>query len=244
MSKTSLLASAAVLAALIDPAAAADLGRVATKAPPPPPYTLIDPWTGFYIGGAIGYGWNRGAGDGFCNVGACGTTSFATSPQGVVGGGHAGVGGRFANNWYIGGEVAAGIGTLDGTAQNPGFIGNINSKTNALFSVSGRLGYILTPNIMAYGRLGWAWANSEFTVTGTDGSQFSTKPTVDGALVGAGVDFALTQNWIVGFEYQHYFLSDINTTTTGIIAGAVPVTLSAHVDNHIDTVLGRLSYKF
>jgi outer membrane immunogenic protein len=205
-----------------------------------------DPWSGFYIGGAIGYGWNNGDGTGTgTTILGSGSTAFSTSPQGLVGGLHAGIGSHFGGNWYIGGEVAGGIGTLDGTAQNPGFIGNINSKTNALVSVSGRIGYILTPNMMVYARGGWAWANSEFSITGTDGSQFSIKPTVNGAMAGFGTEYALTRNWIAGLEYQHYFLSDMNMSTTGVILNTgLPVALSGKVDNHIDTVLGRLSYKF
>ena len=228
---------------------AADLSRAAPlKAPDAVAYG--DPWSGFYIGGAFGYGWNNGDGAGsattFGNIPA-GATAFSTSPQGFVGGVHAGIMGHLAPSWILGGEAAGGIGTLDGTAQNPGFIGNINSKTNALFSVSGRIGYLLTPSVMLYGRGGWAWASDEFTVTATDGSKFSTKPVANGALLGAGVDYALTANWLVGFEYQHYFLSDINATTSGVLvnnAGPLPVTLSAHVDNHVDVVLGRLTYKF
>jgi outer membrane immunogenic protein len=235
-----------LLASLLSTSAfAADLP---TRAPLKAPAieTYVDPWTGFYIGGAVGYGWNNGDGVGSgTTIFGSGSTAFSTSPQGFVGGLHAGVGGRIASNWYIGGELAGGIGTLDGTAQDPGFIGNINSKTNALVSVSGRLGYILTPNMMVYGRGGWAWASDEFTVTFTDGSKFSTKPVANGAMAGAGVDYALSKNWIVGLEYQHYFLSNTNASTMGVILNTgVPVALSAHVDNHIDTVLGRLSYKF
>lgn len=226
------------------PAVGADLRIPAKAAPLEVPYG--DPWSGFYIGGAVGYGWNNGDGTGSgTSIFGTSSTAFSTSPQGFVGGLHAGVNGHLAQSWVLGGEIAGGIGTLTGTAQNPGFIGDINSKTNSLVSVSGRLGYLLSPNIMLYGRGGWAWAGEEFTVTGTDGSKFTTKPIANGALAGAGVDFALTRNWIVGLEYQHYFLSQINASTTGVLLNTgVPVALSAHVDNHIDTILGRLTYTF
>src|SRR5712691_1154190 len=79
----------------------------AYKAPPAEIYG--DPWTGFYAGGAIGYGWDRGSGTGSTMTGfGTGESSFATSPQGVVGGLHLGLGTRFGGNWYIGGEVAGG----------------------------------------------------------------------------------------------------------------------------------------
>jgi outer membrane immunogenic protein len=202
------------------------------------------PWDGgLYAGGAIGYGWIKGSGNGSaCNEG-CVVDSFETSPQGVVGGGHIGVGGRFGGNWYGGLEGAFGIGNVDGTAQNPGFIGNINSKTHTLFSVSGRLGYIIVPNIMLYGGAGWAWAGEEFSVTGTDGSKFTTKPVADGAMVRFGVEYALNRNWTIGLEGQHYFLKDINAATTAFL-GTVPVTVSAKVNTEVTAAIFRLNYNF
>jgi len=232
---------------LVSPAMAADMAKpLPVKALPAD--TTYDPWTGFYIGGAVGYGWDRGAGNGAAaTAGGAGESSFATSPQGFVGGLHLGVGTRFAGNWYAGLEGAGGIGTLDGTPQNPGLAFNVNSKNHWLVSISGRLGYILTQNMMVYGRGGWGWAGSEFTANDIFGNTFSTKPVLDGPLLGGGVEVALTPNWLVGLEYQHYFLGDINATTGGVVVtpnGNVPAVFSARVSNNIDTVLGRLTYKF
>lgn len=223
---------------------AADLPvRSINKAPEAQFYA--SPWDGFYVGGAIGYGWIKGSGNGSaCNEAGCLVNSFETSPQGVVGGGHIGLGGRFAGNWYVGGEGAFGIGNVDGTAQNPGFIGNINSKTHTLFSVSGRIGYIILPNVMIYGGAGWAWAGDEFSVTGTDGSKFTTKPVVDGAMVKAGLEYALDRNWTIGAEWQHYFMKNINAATTATIGPGIPVTVSAKVDTEVDAALLRLNYHF
>src|SRR5258708_3333267 len=106
----SLIIAAALLAPI--GAQAADLKippQAAYKAPPIESY--VDPWTGFYIGGAIGYGWNRGAGIASATTeSGTGESSFATSPQGVVGGLHLGLGTRFGGNFYIGAEIAGGIG--------------------------------------------------------------------------------------------------------------------------------------
>jgi outer membrane immunogenic protein len=210
---------------------AADMAASINKAPvASAPYG--DPWSGFYIGGAVGYGWIRGTGT-FSESEA--SSSFGTSPQGLVGGLHLGTGTRIGGNVYVGAEVAGGVGTLDGTAQNPGFIGNANSKNHWLMSVSGRLGYIVAPNAMVYARGGWAWAGSEFTLNSGPLS-ISTSPTLNGGLLAGGIEVALTPNWIAGLEYQHYFLNDINLP--------IAVGLSARVNDNIDVALARLSYKF
>jgi outer membrane immunogenic protein len=245
--KKYLLATVAVLFAVTS-AQATDLGvrGPINKAPESLPYG--DPWTGFYAGGAVGYGWDRGEGTGSATTRfGAGEAPFATSPQGVVGGLHLGLGTRFGGNWYLGGEVAGGIGSIDGTPQDPGLFLKVNSKTHWLGSVSGRLGYIIVPNVMVYGRGGWAWAGAEFTAADAFGGIVSTKPVLSGPMAGAGVEAALTHNWIVGVEYQHYFLGDINKTAAGSITNGevtLPAVFTARVSNNIDTVLARLSYHF
>ena len=57
-----LFGTVAAIAVGAAPAAAADLGRVPVKAPVMAPVAVYN-WTGFYIGGNVGYSWGRGSGD-------------------------------------------------------------------------------------------------------------------------------------------------------------------------------------
>lgn len=61
--KKILLAGACVGLVAYAPAHAADLTqRPVYRAPPPPQAILVSPvynWTGFYIGGNVGYGWSH-----------------------------------------------------------------------------------------------------------------------------------------------------------------------------------------
>jgi|SRR5882762_7174872 len=215
---------------------------LATKAPPAEVYMSY--WDGFYIGAHGGVGWDRGAGtasDPF------GTMGFDTAPFGAIGGLHAGLGSRFGGNFYLALEGDGDIATMDGTVQNPGFIGNINSKSRWLASLRGRFGFILAPNLMAYGTAGWGWSGTEFTVTGTDGSKFSTSPTLNGAVAGAGLEYALTPNWGLRVEYLHYFLGDLHAATTGVICngectGVIPI--GADVKHNVAAARAGISYKF
>ncbi|HEX9613623.1 MAG TPA: outer membrane beta-barrel protein [Candidatus Bathyarchaeia archaeon] len=228
---------------LVTPAIGADLY---TKAPPAP-LGYGDPWNGFYVGINGGYGFERGAGSGqttnfLHNIG----TDFATSPQGFVGGLHVGYMWHLPGSGFVFGVEGDGdIATLDGTQQNPGFIGNVNSKNRWLASFRGRLGYILVPNVLAYGTGGYGWGSADFTVTGTDGSQVNFKPTLGGAVLGGGIEIALTPSLLARVEYLHYFLNDINGSFSGKL---MPIGVSAnmifHADDNVSLIRGGLSYKF
>ena len=106
MLRQTLLASAGTIA-LASAAFAADLP---SRAPPPVyiPPTPIFSWTGFYVGGQVGYGWGTQK----ANVSLPnGNTIYNSySAEGVIGGGHVGYNYQ-ANQWVIGLE-----GSVDGTS--------------------------------------------------------------------------------------------------------------------------------
>lgn len=85
------LSTSALIAMTVYGAGAADIARPVYKAPPP--VAAIYNWTGFYVGGNIGWGWSNGDGDILIN-GIPGTVSG--SGDGFLGGVQAGY------NWQNG----------------------------------------------------------------------------------------------------------------------------------------------
>jgi outer membrane immunogenic protein len=90
-----ILVGAAAIASLVTTTAlAADLpAKVYTKAPPPP--VVVYDWTGFYIGGNIGYSWGRSSTTQSFTDGPTGTALLAAfaskfNLDGVIGGGQIG----------------------------------------------------------------------------------------------------------------------------------------------------------
>jgi len=105
---------AAIITLIGAPALAADM---AVKAPPAP-VAAIAPygWTGFYIGGNVGYGWgdssysfsaDNGAGQGLLNTGISGITPQSGSfrAKGIVGGAQLGYNWQFDRVWLAGIEA-------------------------------------------------------------------------------------------------------------------------------------------
>jgi len=201
---------AAILTAFSLPALAADL-RV-----PPPAYKaplavpLLDPWTGWYVGAHIGYGWNsenNAAAFEFIPIG-----TLVNTPQGVLGGFQGGYGMRIASFLYGGIEVDGTAADLTVTSSMPGLI-TMSSKNTWMASIRPEVG-VIVGNAVLFGTAGWGWGGGEFTIndfsTGTQLANTST--TRNGLVWGGGIKFALSPQWILGVKYLQYDLGSFNTT--------------------------------
>lgn len=214
MKLRSLLLSTVVVGSACNAALAADLPS--RRAPPvfvPPPVFV---WTGFYLGAYAG-----GHFGGTNNIG--GVVDLKKS--GFVAGGLAGFNWQF-NQIVLGGEGEAGYADYNKT------FGPISTKTDVSGRIRGRLGYALGPigfgqAAMIYAAGGASFLPIRFTVGGAGLTLDRT-----GFNVGAGVEVAVTPNWIVRAEYIY---DDYGTKNLG---GLLPVKTT---DN---TVRGAIEYKF
>ena len=208
-----LLLAAAAVAAMIGANAvvAADLGAPPprpVKAPVyvPPPFS----WTGFYLGGNIGGAWaQHNVTDSLYGL----SFDTGTSNGVFIGGGQ--VGFNYQAGWFVGGIE----GDFDWAANN-----NNNNAVGIVLPVSAgghtiavithdrwistlaaRLG-VAYNNWLFYGKVGGGWVgNNGFTVADlTTGNSISIgSNTRSGWLAGAGVEWAVTNNWTVKVEYDY-----------------------------------------
>jgi outer membrane immunogenic protein len=210
-------------------------------------------WTGWYIGGNIGAGWGENAdavatpGPGV-NFGA-GPTSANSTPGGVIGGGQVGYDWQVNRSWVFGLVADFQGADIRGSSSGPG-PGNgcapsvcATEDLRFLGTARGRLGWT-AGNWLLYGTGGVAYgsvnstenfSNLIFPITG------SRSETRVGWTGGVGVNYAMTQNWVVGLEYLHYDLG--TTSVTGTDASG---KFSATVDQKVggDIVRGVINYKF
>jgi outer membrane immunogenic protein len=203
MKKLSLgtAAFAAVIAA--NAAFAADLpARPAYKAPIMAPVAFS--WTGCYIGADVGYAWGRDRDTETFN-GA--VTRFSpgsdATPNGVKAGGYVGC------NWQVQGPFVLG---LEGDGEWSNLTGSTNFANTADFyetriqgqgSVRGRIGYAVD-RVLFYATGGVAFAGvTEHDVAPGAGLFEDHSTTRVGWTVGAGVDYAFTNNLIGRVEYRY-----------------------------------------
>ncbi|ABD86470.1 outer membrane protein [Rhodopseudomonas palustris] len=190
MSKIAI-ATAAVLAAGLSSAQAADLPYGGSRAP----YTVYQPlnahsWAGPYLGGNLGYAW----GD---------VHNSATEPSGVAGGVQAGY------NWQSGQFVYGLEGDIAITGADDTFASW--KFSNPWFgTVRGRAGYSFD-NLLVYATGGLAFGELK-------GERFgqSNSSTNAGWTIGAGAEFGLNQNWSAKVEYLYVDLGGSNFSITGV----------------------------
>ena len=254
------IAAASMVVAFTQIASAADLGRPVYKAPPPPAPVPVYSWTGFYIGGNVGYSASDNAHssttflDGTDTIGS----PFTLAPSGWLGGVQGGYNWQFSPHGVLGLE-----GDWQWTSQNDSVCGLISFCDDGIegsFNISTKLQWIATVRA----RLGWAQDHWLYYVTGgvAWGQDHTTIGTVcpdgcgptiftvsnttttftntrDGWVVGGGIEVALTDNWTSKVEYLHVDLGTLNNT---LITGPYTITLSSPIRDNIFRV--GLNYKF
>jgi outer membrane immunogenic protein len=209
----------------------------ATPAPKPHSGSSSFRWTGFYVGGHIGYGM------GSANMTVAPLPSAATfvnlaptqlhpDPSGMIEGFQGGF------NWQrgpvvFGAEVDHSFTGMKGTKiispiiQNngtvfPGAGNNLTSSqaTDWVGSVRARLGVTPIPRLLLYGTGGAAYghvtffANTDFKPVGTENYPAFIEKNKRGWIGGAGVELGLATHFTARFEYLYYDLGNEEFTAS------------------------------
>jgi len=250
MIHSKLIAAAAFTAALgAGAASAADLAaRPYTKAP-----AFVDSiynWGGFYIGGHIGGATTNEEWVNSANTTAFGDLSpgqgFRQRGTGVFGGGQMGY------NWQASNYVFGLEGTISGLDNKGTVLNNVfglglddrfSWRADWMATITGRAGYAVANNLF-YVKGGYAGVNNRLSVTDMlppatgSGSQTQWH---NGWTIGAGWEYGITQNWIVGLEYDYAAFEKKSYQ----LAGASPGTYTFDArPKDIQSAVVRLSYKF
>jgi outer membrane immunogenic protein len=265
--RKSLLWVAAAAALIGTPAHAADM---AVKDPPPAP--TYDGWTGFYVGGDVGGVWTSNTATWtplplgpfvfpFTNFGI-NAISASNGGSSFLGGFHAGYNWQFAPTWVTGLEGdwswanAGGSFTQPwtnfgtGAATPPGDVTTMSLRLDWLSSIRGRLGYLLMPSLLAYGTGGAAWARIDYFASAVNGGGGLTytpstafSSTSAGYVVGGGLEWAMTDHWLLRAEYLYYAFGSQSTLVSSVNFPGKP---SSFAWSTTSVNVGRLglSYKF
>ncbi len=212
-----ILGSVALAAMITGPAMAADM---ALKAPPlAAPYS----WTGFYVGGNIGYSWGNGDSNynepAFGPVGLPVPISASQKLDGLIGGGQIGYNWQADKTWVFGLEAdIQGSGEKGGSSNSytygvidPTLTLTNNADIQWFGTVRGRVGVLVNPTLLLYGTGGLAYGGISASGSVNDGFvaattwSFGETTTKVGWTLGAGIEGAIpnTSDWTWKLEYLY-----------------------------------------
>ncbi len=234
------LALLVVLSAFVGPALAADLPPPMVPQAPSMYYPMVAAplfsWTGFYIGGNAGAGWNRGS-----VSDTVGTVfSSANNKSTFLGGG------QFGANYQFGpagsGVVVGAEAMFDWLSNNQSVItgtGAAGATTVTLnnrwvTTATGKLGYAWD-RVLLYGKGGFAWVSNG---NSTSLAGVSLDLTSWGWTGGLGVEWAFVGNWSVRAEYDYI---GIQSQTFGV--SSVPNYAITTNNRSIQMVTAGINYK-
>jgi opacity protein-like surface antigen len=214
--RTILLAGAA-LSVLTASAFAADLGAPPLAyIPPPPPFTWTSCYGGLRAGGGIGKS------DLTDTAGiVSGTSGFSAADlnlSGWMAGGQLGCDYQFAPNWVVGIEGAVTGGDIGATATiavpgvAPGDTATYKETTDFLMSATARVGYAWD-HWMLYAKGGFAGAGNKYsTFDVLQNYNFQGTENRIGWTAGAGVEWAVWEDFSVRLEYDYFGFGTQNVT--------------------------------
>jgi outer membrane immunogenic protein len=116
------------------------------------------------------------------------------------------------------------------------------SQINALFDVTGRVGYIWGATLL-YVKGGGAWVRDRYTatLTATGVVAGSASETRSGWIAGAGIEWNLTPSWSVALEYNRF---DFGRSSVGFSTPAGVPFGNERITQAIDLVTARFNYRF
>jgi outer membrane immunogenic protein len=235
---------AALAVVALQPALAADLPS--SKAPPvytPPPPAFS--WTGFYLDVGAGYGeWNGYSSTLNPTTGTCVVCTTETQGgHGFLGRGGGGFDYQFADRLVAGVFADGTYGGLTGTIQANGQSGTTNQDWS--WAAGGRLGWLITPTLLAYGNAGFTQAH--FTGAGLLTSATALPSgygvpglTANGWFAGLGVEAMFAPGWFWRTEYRY---ADYDAGTLADTGGG-PALSSIRFHPIEQTITSGVVYKF
>jgi outer membrane immunogenic protein len=127
---------------------------------------------------------------------------------------------------------------LDGPQGQRHAANTINTNTQWTSTVTGRVGTAFD-RLLVYGKGGVAFANDESSINFTSGASASTTFTRTSWTAGAGIEYALAQNWTAKIEYDYL---GFGSETLDFGPSSLPTNPSASLN--VQEVKAGINFKF
>ena len=214
----------------------------------------VSSWGGKYIGLSLGYGDGDFGWDFVSQVG--GASDRGTLGQnidgdfdGIIASAHLGY------NWQSGRFLVGIEGSFSATnIESSGVNSTFGVMDDVYFtdidniaSITGRLGFLATDNVLIYGKGGYAGANITTRIVDTfpgDQIGFPDSEWHNGYQYGAGVEIRASENITWGIEYNRYDFNEENHTVNFSLNNPANGSVTDAVEAELDSVVFRISRRF
>jgi outer membrane immunogenic protein len=226
-------------------------------APAPPPECDFN-WTGFYIGGNVGYAWGNADTDidplpDVPTFLFLEPTTLNPDPSGFIGGGQIGYNWQW-NKWLVLGVEAdfqgsdmEGDDTVSPVISPTGLPSPIvtdsflkaHERMQWFGTVRGRVGFVPWCRLLIYGTGGFAYGNVDYSgeaffvdtsapAPGIETHTSSRVETNTGWTAGGGIEYAIGHHWTVRAEYLYYDLGDQSDSVIETLNGHLNPPFGIH----------------
>ena len=160
-------------------------------------------WSGVYVGGQIGYAFGSADYEYETGGGIDAAYNYSHEPNGFIGGVYVGYNYQFANGIVLGGEADIVWGDLEDSSIAPGDEDySASTKIDWTGSARVRLGYAID-RFLPYVTGGVAFGHFDFDELRFGDFYGDADGDLLGWTLGAGAEYALTDNWILRGEYRY-----------------------------------------
>jgi len=218
-------------------------------------------WSGFYIGGHVGYAWGQ---EDFSPTGLfvfpgkgkrIAIPSASVDHNGFIGGATAGWNYQYGRI-VLGVEGEASWSDMDdsttrsflfGKAQDARLTHSVNN--NWIGTVAGRVG-VAFDTLLYYGKFGVAIADNDYTIHARSTSlafryNSTTSETEVGWMVGAGIEWGFAPNWSAKIEGNYMDFGQRNRIFADIPINKLNVLpVAADIDSRIGNIKFGVNYRF
>jgi outer membrane immunogenic protein len=267
--KRLLIGISAAASLLATGALAADLPM---KAPVYKAPEVVYDWTGFYVGGNVGYSWGNAANTttvdrfltGLPLPGALvATNTIGNDVNGIIGGGQIGYNWQLHGGWLVGLEAdfqgsgekgSSSVNCVACSDDGTNITTTLNQKLDWFGTVRGRIGVLPSPDALLYLTGGLAYG--KFDVNGNAvGNINLTNVVLPGAsstkagwTAGVGFETRIVGNWTWKLEYLYMDLGSVGAgpvPLTGILVPVRTVAGLSYASHFTDNILrAGINYKF
>ena len=193
-------------------------------------------WSGVYVGGQVGYVFDGSA---EYEYPESDFYDYNNDLDGLIGGAYVGYNYQFSNNIVLGGEADIAWGDLQGSelASDGNYTGE--TKLEWMGSLRARLGYAFD-RLLPYVTGGVAFGHAKFDETGIGGYDGKADFDLRGWTLGAGAEYAVTDNWILRGEYRYTQFNEKDFTSVTSAGDSADYSVDVHTN---DFRIGA-AYKF